>query len=329
MAPSPPRLLLALSSNPNNANNDRRRLLLLLSLTGAVAAAAAAAGAIVYQRRQIVKRNRARQGLEISIIGDSFTDVIVSGVGSLPGWGEDSLAARPITLAAGGSALNTALQLGHLLRLFAGAPTTPEAAVIVLHTALGDDDFGRFLRDQVLRSSPAVRLSVASTARPTATATASANTNGVGDGSSDKTGVCICLSGKHDRAFITHRGVVAAFAAAQLDRPLLRRSRIVHVAGFFNCPGLWADLPALLAECRRGGWHGGAFTALSPQHDASGAWAGLDAVFPHLDLLIPNEAEALTISGQPDVSGAARFFVDKVGGWGGCLVGVYVKRVLN
>jgi len=225
--------------------------------------------------------------LQVSIIGDAFADIVVSGIGALPEWGGDALASQPIAMAAGGSALNTSLQLGHLVRLFRTTPQAPP--IIVMHTALGDDQFGRFLREQV-DSTPLVELSTAAAA------------------SSAKTGVCICLSGAQDRAFITHRGAVAAFSIAQLDRARILQSRIVHVAGFYNCPGLWPDLPALLRDCQ------GAFIALSPQHDASGEWGHLEGVFPSLDLFISNEAEAVAVSRRPGVAEAARFLVEKVGG---------------
>ncbi len=224
--------------------------------------------------------------LQVSIIGDAFADIVVSGIGALPEWGGDALASQPIAMAAGGSALNTSLQFGHLVRLFPVIVQAPP--IIVMHTALGDDQFGRFLREQV-DSTPLVELSTAAA-------------------SSAKTGVCICLSGAQDRAFITHRGAVAAFSIAQLDRARILQSRIVHVAGFYNCPGLWPDMPALLRDCQ------GAFIALSPQHDASGEWGHLEGVFPSLDLFISNEAEAIAISRRPNVAEAARFLVEKVGG---------------
>jgi ribokinase len=293
------------------SSSTAARLLLLSSATAVVAGASFALllsiGAAQRRRRRIgrgTKKEKEKAALlQVSIIGDAFCDVIVSGIAALPEWGGDELAARPISMAAGGSALNTAVQLGHLAKLCLDSSQAPPS--IVLHTALGDDLFGRFLREQVaaLSSSkgqaPLVHLS---------TATPSRTTKKTEDGSSDKTGVCICLSGVQDRAFITHRGVIATFSAAQLDLPLLHQAHVVVVGGYYNCPGLWRQLPALLAECRgRGG-----FTVLSPQHDASGQWAGLESVLPHLDLFIPNEAEARAISRVEGVEAAARFFVEKV-----------------
>lgn len=58
------------------------------------------------------------------------------------------------------------------------------------------------------------------------------------------------------------------------------------LAGFYNCPALADDLPALLAEARKGG----ATCSLGPQWDASEQWGGLDALYPLLDVFISNEA---------------------------------------
>lgn len=56
-------------------------------------------------------------------------------------------------------------------------------------------------------------------------------------------------------------------------------------AGFYNCPALAKDLPALLAEAREGG----ATCSLGPQWDASEEWGGLESLYPSLDVFIPNE----------------------------------------
>ena len=58
-----------------------------------------------------------------------------------------------------------------------------------------------------------------------------------------------------------------------------------ETAGFYNCPALWKDLPGILAEAKAGG----ASCSLGPQWDASEEWAGLEALYPYLDVFMPNE----------------------------------------
>lgn len=58
-----------------------------------------------------------------------------------------------------------------------------------------------------------------------------------------------------------------------------------ETAGFYNCPALWDDLPGILAEAKEGG----ASCSLGPQWDASEEWAGLEALYPLLDVFMPNE----------------------------------------
>ncbi len=226
----------------------------------------------------------------MSIVGDAFVDVVVGGVVRLPEWGADALTEEPIQFTPGGSATNTTLQLAALLQLLPQPAADPQ---LVLHTALGQDFFGSFMRSKIAQAVGGNdRLLRVSTA-PSSSAT------------KQSTGVCVCLSGAADRAFITHRGVVATFDRPQLDVPLLLESQVVHIAGFYNCPSLWPALPALLRDCQAKG----IVTSLSPQYDASEAWGGLQDILPHLDIFIPNELEALAISRQPDVPSATRFFV--------------------
>src|SRR5207244_6179648 len=64
-------------------------------------------------------------------------------------------------------------------------------------------------------------------------------------------------------------------------------------------------LTGLLAGARAAG----ATTSLDTNWDPSGRWGGdtwLWAALAQADLLLPNEAEALALSGQPDLAGAVR-----------------------
>jgi sugar/nucleoside kinase (ribokinase family) len=86
---------------------------------------------------------------------------------------------------------------------------------------------------------------------------------------------------------LTAAEVRAAFAGASNSG-----LRHVHVCALFLQPVLLAGLPDLLREIRASGMS----TSLDTNHDPAGRWAGIEALLPHLDLLLPNRGEALALS---------------------------------
>ena len=81
-------------------------------------------------------------------------------------------------------------------------------------------------------------------------------------------GCCVVLSGENDRAFITDRGVTQNMKVSDFERSDMLRDQCVHthIAGYYNCPGMHAELPLLLEELFRQGQS----TSLNPQFDALG-----------------------------------------------------------
>ena len=88
--------------------------------------------ALIARGQRLLLRGQ-QETLTYAVGGDAFVDILASGVGELPQWNSDCLAGAPIQLSSGGSAMNTAIHLKEL------------GARVELHTAVGDDDFGRFL----------------------------------------------------------------------------------------------------------------------------------------------------------------------------------------
>jgi sugar/nucleoside kinase (ribokinase family) len=106
-----------------------------------------------------------------------------------------------------------------------------------------------------------------------------------------------------DRAILTAAGTLAATTGDDVPEDLIARCRHVHAASYFLMPGLAAALPRLFAAARR---HG-ATTSLDTNDDPADAWdpAGLAAVLPVTDVLLPNAQEARALSGLDDLEAAA------------------------
>ncbi|CAM9360243.1 unnamed protein product [Pylaiella littoralis] len=262
----------------------------------------------------------------VSVLGDTFADIVCRPLERLPAWGTDSLVSEPIRVMLGGSAANFAVHATNLNKAkppitatttrdaqttavtgaLAAAAVEDEAATTqtmgdgvarggvssqlhqqrcVLHTSVASDDMGEFVRRKL--DEYGVEWSQAK--------------------EREHQGACVVLSGREDRSFVTHRGSAALFCREDINVSRLLESSHVHVAGFYNCPALWKDLPGLLAEAKARG----ASCSLGPQWDASEAWEGLEPLYPYLDVFMPNEDEALNISGCTDVAEAASFFLDR------------------
>lgn len=123
------------------------------------------------------------------------------------------------------------------------------------------------------------------------------------------TGMTLVLSAADgDRAMLTFPGTMADLAAPDIDTDFLAAARHVHVSSIFLQAALQKDLPELLGLARRSG----VSTSLDTGWDPAERWTAALPLLPHLDILLPNAAEALhlaealTGSPAPDAVSAAR-----------------------
>jgi sugar/nucleoside kinase (ribokinase family) len=117
------------------------------------------------------------------------------------------------------------------------------------------------------------------------------------------TGMTVALSRGRDRAILTALGAMTSLTAADVPGTLLARARHVHVSSYFLLEdSLGPGLAGLLSTARAGG----ATTSLDTNWDPSGRWGDerLAAAIAQTDLLLPNEAEALRLSGAGSLDDA-------------------------
>ena len=219
----------------------------------------------------------------VLVVGDSFCDVNAGPLPHLPQWGRNVISPQAIAAHPGGAALNVASNLARL-----GVPVT-------LFTGIGRDAFGDMLRSHC--KSLGVRLIEATPSD-----------------ANQPTGVCMVLSGQHDRAFCSHFGISDHFDASELlanDGRLLREIdpplAHVHCAGFFSCAALRKTLAALLRRVKQ--LPGGVTSSLDTNNDASGAWGSVDGLWgtliPLVDIFTPNELEACAVAVRTQASNVA------------------------
>ncbi|MFF8592104.1 carbohydrate kinase family protein [Streptomyces sp. NPDC015220] len=195
---------------------------------------------------------------DLLVIGDANPDVIIGPLDTPLAFGQREQLVPSGTLTIGGS----------------GAIVACGAARLGLKVAfagrVGDDDAGRYMRDQL--------------------AAHGVDTGALTLDTGLATPLTVALTRGDDRAVVTSPGTLAATTADDVPPALLGAARHVHSASYFLMPRLATALPELLRTAR----HHGATTSVDTNDDPAGQWepTGLDAVLAHTDFLLPNAAEA-------------------------------------
>lgn len=111
-----------------------------------------------------------------------------------------------------------------------------------------------------------------------------------------KTGLGVALAEKGDRAILTYSGTIDATTQGDLPADLLLQTRHWHVASFFLLESLRPFWKEWLRECKKAG----VTTSMDTNWDPADQWNGVEDLLPHIDVFLPNEEEALRITGAPD-----------------------------
>lgn len=205
---------------------------------------------------------------DLVVVGDANPDVLIAGAPAVPPYGQAETLVDAGVLALGGSAAIVAHGAARL-----GVSTALAAMV-------GRDAAGDFVLDTLSSAGVDISACVRHETLPTA--------------------LTVCLGAADgDRAILTAAGCLAEFRPAALPD-----SRHVHAASYFLQPKLAARLPELFRTARTAG----TTTSLDTNHDPAGRWelaAGLLAV---CDYVLPNEAEALGLSGTSALDDALAGF---------------------
>jgi sugar/nucleoside kinase (ribokinase family) len=115
-----------------------------------------------------------------------------------------------------------------------------------------------------------------------------------------QTGLSVILNRGSDRAILTHPGAIGRLQAGQVSNGLLQEARHLHIASYFLQSGLRPGLPNLFQRARSLGLS----TSLDTNWDPSGEWSGLEELLGRVDVFLPNENEAMALTGAPAIDTA-------------------------
>lgn len=212
--------------------------------------------------------------VDVAALGDVNLDLILAHVSAPPDFGREVLAQERM-VRIGGCAANLACacaRLGMRTRLFG---------------KIGRDDFGALAKAQLDRCGVL--------------------TDGLCETHAGQTGVTAAFS-MGDRGFITHPGEIATLARDDLDMGLLLAARHLHVASYFLTTALRPAVPGILQQAKSAGMT----TSLDTGWDPAGRWEGVDNLLRHVDLFLPNDAEAMRLAGTDDLDEAVRRLAERV-----------------
>ncbi len=217
----------------------------------------------------------ARPGADVDllVIGDCNPDVVVMGDDVTPAFGQQEKLVDSASMVIGGSASIMAVAAARLgLR-------------VALVAAVGADAAGEFMIGRL--------------------AAEGVDTTGIVIRPDLTTALTVVLAQGSDRAILTAAGAMSTLTSGDVSADLLARARHLHVSSYFLLEqSLGPGLAGLFAAAHEMG----ATTSLDTNWDPAERWGDgqLRAVLAFTDVLLPNEAEALGLSGASDLRDAVR-----------------------
>lgn len=212
---------------------------------------------------------------KILVIGELNVDIVATGLRSVPEMGSEIIAESCELTLGSASAIFAAgmAKLGHEVTFF---------------SHVGQDYFGDFCLKTLKQSGVSTRHV---TRKPDET-----------------TGVTIALSGKRDRALVTHAGAVATFKADAINETVMSRHDHLHLTSYYLQTVLRPSFRRLLQQAKASGLT----TSFDPNSDPRDNWANIDSVLKFTDVLFVNEREAKKLTRSNTLNDALKTLGAKV-----------------
>jgi sugar/nucleoside kinase (ribokinase family) len=210
----------------------------------------------------------------VLVVGELNVDILLSGLASPPVLGREVIAEGIQIVLGSASAIFASgiARLGHSVGFV---------------SKIGDDEFGRFCRQELQKSGISTEQLMTSS-RPT--------------------GATVVLSTRNDRALVTHLGAIADLSYDDLPPDLFRRFRHLHLTSYFLQERLRADFPRLIREAKAAGLT----VSFDPNSDPAHAWSPeIWDVMRVADVVFVNESEAMALTGCNSIADALTMLAER------------------
>jgi sugar/nucleoside kinase (ribokinase family) len=209
-----------------------------------------------------------KKNLDIIVVGELNVDLILTGLPSLPEMGSCILSK------------DMYFTLGSASAIFASNISKLGLNVGFIGK-IGDDEFGDFILTKLQKSN--------------------VDTSQIIRDKKGKTGICVSLSFPENYAMASYAGVRETFAISDVNIGYLYRANHLHMSSYYLQTGLQKDCVELFRKAKEQDLT----TSLDPDSDPSGKWdESIFEVLKYVDVFLPNEKEALHISGCNSIESA-------------------------
>jgi sugar/nucleoside kinase (ribokinase family) len=227
----------------------------------------------------------------VLVVGDVNIDIILTGLPNIP-LAEQETFAQGFEIVVGGQAGTIARAMSRL------------GLAVTFVGKVGDDDYGRRAVNDLVQSGVDV--------------------SGVVVDSSLRTGVTVVLSTGQERAFATYLGSISQLRRTDVRLEFISSAHHLHVGSYYLQRALRSEILDLFQEAKRYGLT----TSIDPGWDVSEEWGDdILEVLGYVDVLLPNEVEAMSITGTDVLEQALDVLASVAGtvvikmGEKGCLAG--------
>lgn len=139
-------------------------------------------------------------------------------------------------------------------------------------------------------------------------AAAGVNVSRVKKTSGRTTGLTVILQHEGRRRILTYPGTMADMSTADLDMKFLSSARHFHLSSFFLQPKLRPHVAELFREMKAAGLS----TSFDTNDDPEDRWEGVFDVLAHVDVFLPNEREAMSLTGTANLDAAVENLAPRV-----------------
>jgi len=209
-----------------------------------------------------------KKRFDVIVVGELNVDLILNSIDSFPEMGKEKIA-KDMTLTLGSSSAIFASNLSAL------------GAKVTFVGKIGEDAFGSLVKESLQAKN--------------------VNTDFLIISKKLNTGATIVLNYSDDRAMVTYPGAMEDLTIKNINEEVITSAKHLHFSSFFLQPGMQSGLLKLFKMAKENGLT----TSLDIQWDPKEDWNfNYNEVLPFVDVFLPNEQEAILLSGEKELDKA-------------------------
>lgn len=206
--------------------------------------------------------------IDIVVVGELNVDMILQDMNSLPEMGKEKIA-REMTLTMGSASAILACNIAKL------------GAKVGFIGQLGRDSYANIVLDTLQQRG--------------------VDTGGIIQNENTQTGITVVMSFPEDYAMVTYMGAMEEFGVNGVDFDYLTEAKHMHLSSYYLQPAMRKDCVELFSRAKESGLT----TSLDPGWDPDEEWSEeILKLLPYVDLLLPNEQEAMNIAHEDNIDDA-------------------------